>query len=176
VWLPPQRLELCIKLPSVCVVARTDSGCRSLPSVSSGSSKYLHLAVYCILTWKFMTSSSIFRVHFQSVNKYHNCIFECVGADVGADHYWCTARQCLLRRRGHSSSLGRTVCNLGAGATSSRSMSRRFTLWVERSAMAQGHLLPRGNLDSIPCGRDLRVLWVGKSPGTSPDDVQSPIN
>jgi hypothetical protein len=32
------------------------------------------------------------------------------------------------------------------------------------------------DLDLIPWGRDLRVLWVSRSPGASLDDVESPIN
>jgi hypothetical protein len=30
------------------------------------------------------------------------------------------------------------------------------------------------DLDLVPWGRDLRVLWVSRSPGASPDDVESP--
>jgi hypothetical protein len=32
------------------------------------------------------------------------------------------------------------------------------------------------DLDLIPWGRDLRVLRVSRSPGASPDDVESPRN
>jgi hypothetical protein len=32
------------------------------------------------------------------------------------------------------------------------------------------------DLDLVPWGRDLRVLWVSRSPGASPDDVELPRN
>jgi hypothetical protein len=32
------------------------------------------------------------------------------------------------------------------------------------------------DLDLVPCGRDLRVLRVSRSPGASPNDVESPRN
>jgi hypothetical protein len=32
------------------------------------------------------------------------------------------------------------------------------------------------DLDLVPWGRDLMVLWVSRSPGASPDDVELPRN
>jgi hypothetical protein len=62
-----------------------------------------------------------------------------------------------MRQHEWYTALGWTVHDLGVGATPSLRTS-------ERSAMAQGHLLPRENLDLTPGGA-LRVLRVSRSPG-----------
>jgi hypothetical protein len=60
--------------------------------------------------------------------------------------------------------------------------SGRSELWAERSAMAKTRRWRRlvffssHDLDLVPWGRDLRVLRVSRSPGASPDDVESPRN
>jgi hypothetical protein len=67
--------------------------------------------------------------------------------------------------------LGRMVRNLGAGVAPSLCRTGWSALWSEWSAIAQGHLSPRWNLDLTPSKRDLRVLRVDRSPGASPNDV-----
>jgi hypothetical protein len=43
-----------------------------------------------------------------------------------------------------------TVCDLAAGATPSLCRIRTFALWTGRTAMVQGRLLSRRNLDLAP--------------------------
>jgi hypothetical protein len=59
--------------------------------------------------------------------------------------------------------------DLGTGA----SPSLRRIGW---SAMVQGHISLHWNLDLSHWERDLRVLRVDRSPGASPDNVESRMN
>jgi hypothetical protein len=60
-----------------------------------------------------------------------------------------------LRHTGRSAALGQTVCDLATGSSSS-------SLLESRSRSLEG--------------KDLKVPRVDRSPGASPDDVESPRN
>ena len=60
-----------------------------------------------------------------------------------------------LRHTGRSAALGRTVRDLATGSSS--------------SSLLESRSRPLG-------GKDLKVLRVDRSPGASPDDVESPRN
>jgi hypothetical protein len=67
---------------------------------------------------------------------------------------WRRARvPCLMA--GRSAPWGRTVCDLATGSSS--------------SSLLESRSRPLG-------GKDLKVLQVDRSPGASPDDVESPRN
>jgi hypothetical protein len=78
-----------------------------------------------------------------------------------------TFRGCSLWRRGLFATLGRTVCDPATEANLSYALVRRSALWARWSTMAQDRLLPRRNPDLAPWGRDLKMLQIGRSPGTS---------
>jgi hypothetical protein len=88
-------------------------------------------------------------------------------------------RRCSLVKRGRSAALGRTVRDLGAGAVSSlrhtgRSAAlgrtvRNLAIGSSSSSLLESRSRPLG-------GKDLKVPRVDRSPGASPDDVESPKN
>jgi hypothetical protein len=76
--------------------------------------------------------------------------------------WWCS-----LQGRGRSAALGQTVRDLTTRATP---FLRAVRTVRDGAGSSSSHL------DPAPLGRDLRVLWVSRSPGAFPDDVKSPRN
>jgi hypothetical protein len=95
-----------------------------------------------------------------------------------ATGHW-VAWRCPLRRRGRSAALGRMVRDLGVGAVSSlhhtgRSATLGRTVRDLAIGSSSSSLLESR---SRPLERkNLKVLRVDRSPGASPDDVESPRN
>jgi hypothetical protein len=82
----------------------------------------------------------------------------------------CEGHRCSLRRHRRSVALGRTVRDMATGASSSLRV-----VWTVRDGV-EGRLLLLVGPKSRPWERDLKVLWVSRSPGTSPDNAESPRN